>query len=362
MSLTLLQSQVTQPVIPEQKTASAHDRAQLSSEEITRLETQAEGGDATAQLELARAYEEGNGVTVDQVSAAEWYRKAADQGNSNAQNQLGIMYQSGRGVERDESAAVAWYRKSARQGNSAAMFNLGAAYYNGTGVGTDDALSYAWFTLAKQAGNPSAANAVQIAESEMKPWSIAEGFEKLGMLYDTGEYLPPDPVQAVHWLTEAARRGDADAQAEVAAKLLGTNPMTQDFAQGRYWCNELAKRGGVRGVRCMGAIYQRGIGVKADLKEARKWYERGATSYDALSVKALAQMEVNGEGGKVDREAACLEYVSLVHYGDAEAIQSLAALRKEMGPKQWKKVQEQFLQRRIDPKKVDTILDEVESP
>ena len=75
-------------------------RAALGASDITQLRAKAEAGDASAQLALARAYADGNGVRQNDDLAAAWCRKAADQGNAAAENELGIMYREGRGVEK----------------------------------------------------------------------------------------------------------------------------------------------------------------------------------------------------------------------------------------------------------------------
>src|SRR5579864_6884354 len=117
--------------------------AKLSASEAAQLQSKAEAGNAEAQLGLARAYQDGNGVPRNDERAVKWYRKAADQGNAIAQNNLGVMYRNGNGVEKSKEQAVNWYRKAARQQYGSAMFNLGAAYYNGDGVSIDDSISYA---------------------------------------------------------------------------------------------------------------------------------------------------------------------------------------------------------------------------
>ena len=57
----------------------------------------------------------------DDVKAAEWFRKAADQGYYWGQYNLGSFYASGRGVEKDDVKAVEWYQKAARQGHKEAQ-------------------------------------------------------------------------------------------------------------------------------------------------------------------------------------------------------------------------------------------------
>ena len=50
----------------------------------------------------------GQGVPQDDVEAAGWYRKAAEQGHAFAQIRLGDMYADGRGVPQDDVEAYKW--------------------------------------------------------------------------------------------------------------------------------------------------------------------------------------------------------------------------------------------------------------
>lgn len=325
------------------------------------LQAQAETGDPAAQLNLARAYERGDGVARDEQKAAEWYRKAAEAGNAVAQNRLGEMYRSGEGVKENKQAAVEWYHKSARHGNADAMCNLGAAYYNGDGADTDDSLSYAWFTLAKRAGCERAAEAVERAESQLRPSAITQGIKRIAEMYDRGEFLPENQVEAAAWWLRAAERGDPDARLAYATKLINGQGVAQDLEQGHALCSKAVKEGDSRGDYCMGYLYQRGLGVTLNTKKARNWYERGATRGNPGAIKALAQMEVAGEGGKVDRLKACLLYAALAAAGDKDALRSLARLKKEVSANDWSKIEKQLPEMRVDPAKLDSALLQVDA-
>ncbi|MCG8456053.1 MAG: caspase family protein [Holophagales bacterium] len=74
---------------------------------------QAKGGDAEAQYYVGQIFERGLGSTPDPASAAEWYRKAADQDYAPAQVALGYLYELGLGVAADEAEALRWYRRAA---------------------------------------------------------------------------------------------------------------------------------------------------------------------------------------------------------------------------------------------------------
>jgi TPR repeat protein len=84
--------------------------------------------DAEAELNLARMYSTGHGVPRDDVEAAKWLRRAADQGRVVAQTVLAAMYIAGRGVVKSDTEAVTWERKAADQGYAAAQSMLGSAY------------------------------------------------------------------------------------------------------------------------------------------------------------------------------------------------------------------------------------------
>jgi TPR repeat protein len=83
-------------------------------------------GDAEAELNLARMYSTGHGVPRDDVEAAKWLRRAADQGRVVAQTVLAAMYIAGRGVVKSDTEAVTWERKAADQGYAAARACLEA--------------------------------------------------------------------------------------------------------------------------------------------------------------------------------------------------------------------------------------------
>lgn len=336
-------------------------QAQSSAQDISQLQSQAKSGDPVAQLKLARAYGRGDGVAQNEEVAAQWYRKAADQGNAEAQDSMGQIYLIGQGVEQNKQQAIAWFRKSAGQGNSSAMFHLGAAYYNGDGVDIDDSLSYAWFMLAKEAGSPRAAEAIQRAESELKPSRIIRGYKKIAEMYEKGGSLPENQAEAARWWLRAAKEGDDDAQVAIATKLLNGQGVTQDFEQGRYWCHEAAKQNDASGGYCMGYMYQHGLGATSDLKQARKWYEGAAKGGHRRAIKALALMKEDGEGGKVDRPAACLLYARLASLGDQDALRSLARLKKEVGEKEWRKLEQQMSRMRIDPWQLNLALKRMDS-
>ena len=67
----------------------------------------------------------------DYVTALTGFRALAEKGDAKAQEQLGQMYQNGEGIAKDEVQAAAWLRKAAEQRN-AQWQNLVAAFVGGS--------------------------------------------------------------------------------------------------------------------------------------------------------------------------------------------------------------------------------------
>jgi TPR repeat protein len=336
------------------------DRSSNASE-LVALKQKAESGDAPAQLELAKTYMRGTGVTQDSVAAAKWFRQAAEQGNAEAQDALGVMYGGGDGVERDKGEALKWYRKAARQGYAEAMYHVGTAFYNGDAVEISDTKAYAWFALAKQAGNRKAIAALERLDSELKPAAILQSQAEIGKLYDEGVFLPKNHTEAVRWWLPAARSGNLDAEIQMAQKFLSGEGIGQDYKQAKSWCDKALKQNvsgkqyEPRAAYCLGVISDRGLGVPQDLGTARQWYERSAVSGHPVAAKRLAQMCLTAEGGKRDQMKAGLIYVQLAIRKDKEALANLLELKKTMDQQEWASLQKVLQARHIETDKIPEV-------
>ncbi|MCX7835590.1 MAG: serine/threonine-protein kinase, partial [bacterium] len=128
----------------------------------------AENGDADAQIQLGKLYEEGKDVQQNYKEAVKWYRKAAEQGNADAQNELGWMYSEGRGVPQDDAEAVKWYRKAAEQGHATAQYNLGWMYEQGRGVSQDNKEAVKWYRKSAEQGDKDAIERIEEIEFKNK--------------------------------------------------------------------------------------------------------------------------------------------------------------------------------------------------
>jgi TPR repeat protein len=133
------------------------------------LRRAAQGGDAEAQFELGARHTAGDGVALDWVQAASWFRKAADGGMGRAQHNLGVLYERGRGVEADQREAVRWYERAAEQGFAASQYNLGAAYARGIDGVPDLPQAVVWLERAAEQLPQGNVALAEIYESDTAP-------------------------------------------------------------------------------------------------------------------------------------------------------------------------------------------------
>ena len=124
-----------------------------------------------ASLQIARA---ADADRTDEAKVAE-VRTMATGGDALAQYDLGFMYESGRFVPKDDVEAAKWYRKAAEQGYAESQHNLGVCYTNGQGVPQDEVEAYKWFLLASARGVKPSEDAREQVEERLTPEQRAKG-------------------------------------------------------------------------------------------------------------------------------------------------------------------------------------------
>lgn len=140
---------------------------------ITYLRTAADRGIPYAQMQLARAYEIGEGVPKDPRLAAQLYRRAAEQGNADAQYNLAIMYSEGDGVPKNEEEARKWFAAAAASVKPKPWplekrIAIGIEYRE-TRIEKRNDNAFVFFLVARKAGNPEAqACLIQLEETLSK--------------------------------------------------------------------------------------------------------------------------------------------------------------------------------------------------
>ena len=326
--------------------------SQLSSIDVTQLQSKAETGDAAAQLALGRAYQDGNGVRENDDLAVKWYRKAADQGNAAAENNLGVMYRMGIGVEKNNEEAVKWYHMAARNGDANAMFNIGAAYYDNDVQSANALAAYEWFVLAEEAGSSSASDAVQRTAKEIGAPLVQDALVELAQMYEKGIDLPQNYSRAIKWYNRAADSGSASAKVQLASMYMNGTGVPKDDSRAMGLC----RSAGVYGYYCLGHMYSHGMGVTTDFIEASKWYRKGAAAGNAASMLALAQMYWKGQGVELDRAESYYYFYLAYSHREKSAQQYADQLSKEMTADDAKRLNKKLKHEHSDPHNVQTFM------
>ena len=165
---------------------------------LDRVAVLAQAGDPRAELMLGLRYLHGEGAAPDQLQAAQWVRRAAEQHDALAQYWMGSLYEQGEGVAADSAEAVRWYEAAAAQGNRKAMHALGVSYAQGQGTQKDYSEAARWF--AKAAG-----------------FGVVNSQFNLAVLYERGLGVPQSLLDAYKWYAIAAAEGDQESRTRIEA-------------------------------------------------------------------------------------------------------------------------------------------------
>jgi TPR repeat protein len=214
---------------------------------------------AHAEMEKARKdYAEGvrcyggYGQDVDDTSAADCYRRAAEARYAPAAYALGRCYCKGQGVEKDEAEGLKWCSKAvnemglkelAEQGDTAAQSSLGRAYMTGNGVAEDEAEGVRWIRKAADLG-------------------LAEAQCGLGFAYKYGDGVAKDEAEGVRWLRKAADQGHAQAQFVLGSAYMNGDGVAKDEAEGARWIRKAADQGNALAQKALRDLQGPGAGVQ----------------------------------------------------------------------------------------------------
>jgi TPR repeat protein len=92
----------------------------------------------------------------DFTAAMALWRPLADGDDPRSQAGVGFLYHRGLGVKTDDVQAAFWLRRAAEQGQAEGQFMLGSLYFFGLGVPQSYPAAYAWCELAQDNGQAEA--------------------------------------------------------------------------------------------------------------------------------------------------------------------------------------------------------------
>ena len=250
----------------------------------------AEYGHAGAQFRLGYCFSTGEGVTKDDVVAAQWYYRAAEQGHMRAQNNLAVCYEYGHGVQQNFAEAFRWYNMAALQGYARAQCNVGCCYYFGRGVQQNFTEAARWYLKAAKQGYTRAQGYIghcyyngrgvmQNYKEAVKWYSmVADNADvnvltHLGVCYEHGKGVAQDYVRAAKYYMKAAILGDAIAQNNLGVCYEYGKGIRQDYNEAVSWYLKSAQQGCALAQYNLGVCYQYGRGVMPNPAEAMRWFQ-----------------------------------------------------------------------------------------
>lgn len=125
-------------------------------------------------------------------------------------------------------------------------------------------------------------------------------------------------------LRQAAMRGDATAQIEVASRFAAGQGVERDLQQSFQWYGRAATQGAAIAQYRLAALYERGLGATRDTERARIWYARAA---EQGNVKAMHNLAVlNASGNRSDYAAAAKWFALAAEFGLTDSQVNLAIL------------------------------------
>ena len=248
-------------------------------------------GDALCQYELGLMYLQGLGVRRDAVTAADYFKEAANQDFASAQTYLGQLFLD----QGDISTAIRYFDLAARHGHIEAFYHLAEISNNGIGRERSCGVATAYYKLVAEKAEP-----------------IHSSFDEANIAYEDG-----DMETALTTYMMAAEQGYESAQANVAYLLdeyqsifsiKSLVPWKKDrttFLRNTvlalvYWTRS-AKQSNIDSMVKMGDYYLGGHGVEADMEKAATCYQTAAdTHQSAQALWNLGWIHENGIGVEQD--------------------------------------------------------------
>lgn len=146
----------------------------------------------------------------------------------------------------------------------------------------------------------------------------------LGKLYDRGEYIEQDFLQAAHWYEMAANQGESRAQNNLGCLYLDGEGVDKDFEKALYWFEKSAKQDNSYAILNIGEYYRE---VKKDYKTAMKYYKKAEKLEPKLSWYLMGLLYKDGLGVKKDLKKAKTLFKKSADKGFKEAAEALAEMK-----------------------------------
>ncbi|MGB1422129.1 MAG: caspase family protein [Pseudomonadales bacterium] len=147
----------------------------------------------------------------------------------------------------------------------------------------------------------------------------------LGYMYETGQRVDQDIIEAERWYTKAAQQNNHRAMLSLANLLISSeDPIRQKTAI--KWYEKVGALGNADAQEILGYQYQTGSVVEADLTAATAWYLKAADQDRPAAQNNLARLYQLGQGVEKDLDQAIYWYERAAALGSEAAKNNLEKL------------------------------------
>ena len=148
----------------------------------------------------------------------------------------------------------------------------------------------------------------------------------VGRMYDFGQFVAKDEVEAVHWYRRAAEQGLAMAQLNLGVMYVNGQGVLKDEAEAVRWFRRAVEQGDAMSQHNLGWMYDNGLGVAKDHAQAVRWYRKAAEQGYATSQYNLGVMYATGQGVAKDEAEAVRWFRKAAEQGDAKSQYNLGVI------------------------------------
>lgn len=256
----------------------------IQAQETSKFEADSVGLSASADFQMALAYENGNKGKKNTTKAIELYKKAIQKGYFKAYNNLALLYLKTPNIKNNCQKAIDLLKKAVAGNDLKAFYNLGLLYENGIGLPANENKAIEFYKKASQMNHASAMNNLAGIYLKQKkyPQALAlytQGAKlkntlcycNLGILYENGYGTPKNLQKAFDWYLLAAKAGNAVAQNNLA----GIYSRREDDKQAVFWYEKAAKQKNNTAISNLANCYEFGYHVRINLLKAQALRNEG---------------------------------------------------------------------------------------
>ena len=154
----------------------------------------------------------------------------------------------------------------------------------------------------------------------------------LGVLFDLGQGVAPDPMRAAVYFQHAAQAGHVRAMSNYGRLLEQGRGVAKNEEQAAYWFQKAAESGLAEAQYNLGLMYERGRGVPGNDRDAAAWYSRAAAGGQSAALERLGIFYRDGRGVTRNSTRATLLLYGAAMDGRQEAMKALEQMAQRQTP------------------------------